>query len=123
MTTVSTFKKGYLILRTPLEEDDLYRIKEELEEENDESIFSINEQGNKLVVGINYEEIEDVAQIASTIVYNCISLGIYSINIKYCGTEANSSANRNTKGTSNSLSSNNSGSVSFNNYLSSQFTN
>lgn len=121
--TISTVKKGYLILRTPLEEDDLYRIKEELEEENDEAIFSINEQGNKLIVGINYEEIEDVAQIASTIMYNCISLGIYSINIKYCGTEANSSSNRNIKGTSNSLSSNNSGSIPFNNYISSQFTN
>lgn len=121
--TINNLKRGYLILKTPLEEDDLYIIKEALEEENDESIFSINEQGNKLVVGINYEEIEDVAQIASTIMYNCISLGIYSINIKYCGTETNTSSNRNIKGTSNSISSNNSRSTAFNNYLSSQFTN
>jgi hypothetical protein len=121
--TINTIKKGYLILKTPLEEDDLYTIKEALEQEEDEAIFSINEQGNKLIVGINYEEIEDVAQIASTIMYNCISLGIYSINIKYCGTEANSSTNRNTKGSSNCLSSNNSRSTAFNNYLSSQFTN
>ena len=121
--TINTIKKGYLILKTPLEEDDLYTIKEALEEENDEAIFSINEQGNKLIVGINYEEIEDIAQIASTIMYNCISLGIYSINIKYCGTEANSSTNRNTKSTSNSISSNNSRSTAFNNYISSQFTN
>lgn len=121
--TTNALKKGYLILKTPLEEDDLDLIKQALEEENDESIFSISEQGNKLVIGINYEEIDDVSQLASTIVYNCISLGIYSVNIKYCGTEANSSTNRNTKGSSNSLSSNNSRGAAFNNYISSQFTN
>lgn len=121
--TTNNIKKGYLIFKTPLEEDDLNLLKEAIEEENDDSIFSINEQGNKLVVGINYEEIEDISQIASTIVYNCISIGIYSINIKYCGTETNSSTNTNSKKSHNNISGNNGRSTAFNNYISSQFTN
>jgi negative regulator of genetic competence, sporulation and motility len=120
MTT--TPKLGYLIIKTPIEEDDIYTIKDALQEENDDNIISIEEQGNKLIITISYEEIEEIAQIASTITYTCISLEIYSISIKYCGKESNTRTNTNIKGTYNSLSTNNSRSTAFDSYLRSSLT-
>jgi hypothetical protein len=114
-------KQGYLVI-TPSEEDDIYTIKESIEENQDENIFSIEEQGTSLIVGILYDEIEEIAQIASDITYNCISLEIYSIAIKYCGKETNSRSSRNTKESYNSVSSNYSGSAAFNSSIRGSFT-
>lgn len=118
----TTQRTGYLIVSTPLEEDDIYTIKEALEEENDDSILSLEEQGNKLVVTISYEDLEEVAEIASTIAYTSISLDIYSFSIKYCGKETNSRSNTNTKGSHSSLSSNNNRVTSFDSYIRSSLT-
>jgi hypothetical protein len=115
-------KTGYLIIKTLIQEDEIYAIKEALEEDNDENIILIEEQGNKLVITISYEELEEIAQIASSIVYTSISLGIYSINIKYCGKETNSRSNSNTKGSCSSLSSNNSRITPFDSYIRSSLT-
>lgn len=118
----STIRQGYIIIETPIEEDDIITIKETLEEDNDESINSIELQGNKLIIGVQYEDIEEVAQVASNIIYNCISQEIYSITIKYCGKEINTNTNRKIKRTHNSLSSNNSRSTSFDSYIRSSLT-
>jgi hypothetical protein len=112
-----TTRTGYLIIKTFLQEDEIYIIKEALEEDNDESITFIEEQGNKLIVTISYEEIEEVAQIASSIIYTSISLGIYSISIKYCGKETNSRTDRNTQTTHSSISSNNHRVTPFDSYI------
>lgn len=82
MTNNKQPSKGYLIIKTIPQEESL---KDIIEQEEDERIFSIEEQGEKIIVGIEHEEIEEIAEIASTIVYNCISLEIYTIVIKYCG--------------------------------------
>jgi hypothetical protein len=113
----TTQKTGYLLVSTPLEEDDIYTIKEALEEENDDSILSLEEQGNKLVVTISYEDIEEVAEIASTIAYTSISLDIYSFSIKYCGKETNSRSNKNSQKSHSSLSSNNNRVTPFDSYI------
>ena len=118
----TTIKQGYIIIETPIEEDDIITIKDTLDEDNDDSINSIEMQGNKLIIGVQYEDIEEVAQVASNIIYNCISQEIYSITIKYCGKEINTSTNRKTKSTHNSVSSNNSRSTSFDSYIRSSLT-
>jgi hypothetical protein len=121
MNNNTTQRKGYLVI-TPSEEDDIYIIKESIEENQDENIFSIEEQGTSLVIGISYDDIEEIAQIASDITYNCISLEIYSIAIKYCGKETNSRSSRNTKQSYNSVSSNYNGGTTFNSSIRSSFT-
>lgn len=115
--TLNINKTGYLIITTPLEEEDIYIIKGVLEEDNNDNIISLEEQGNKLIVSITYEDIEEIAEIASSIVYTSIIQGIYSISIKYCGKETNNRSNRNIKTTHSSLSSNNSRNTSFDSYL------
>ena len=121
-TTSTTNKTGYLIINTQLEEEEIYNIKDALLEDDNDNILNIEEQGNKLIVSISYEEIEEVAEIASSIVYTSISLGIYSISLKYCGKETNSRSNRNTKSSHSSLSSNNSRNTSFDSYIRSSLT-
>ena len=113
----TTIRQGYIIIETPHEEEDIITVKETLDEDNDDSINSIEMQGNKLVIGVQYEDIEEVAQVASNIIYNCISQEIYSITIKYCGKEINTSTNRKTKQSYNSLSSHNSRNTSFDSYI------
>lgn len=115
--TLNTNKTGYLVITTSLEEEDIYTIKEALEEDNNDNIISLEEQGNKLIVSITYEDIEEIAEIASSIVYTSIIQGIYSINIKYCGKETNSRSNRNIKTTHSSLSSNNNRITTFDSYI------
>lgn len=110
-------RQGYLIIETPTDEDDIIKVKELIEDDEDCDNLLIEEQGNKLVICINYEDIEEVGQIASNIIYNCISTGIYSIKLNYCGKETNSYTNRNTKGAYNSISSNNNRKSSFDSYI------
>jgi hypothetical protein len=117
MTLNTTLKTGYLVITTPLEEENIYTIKETLEEDNNDNIISLEEQGNKLIVTITYEDIEEIAEIGSSIVYTSIIQGIYSISIKYCGKETNSRSNRNTQTTYSSLPSNNNRNTSFDSYL------
>lgn len=118
----TTIRQSYIIIETPIEEDDIITIKSTLEEDDDEAINSIEVQGNKLIIGVQYEDIEEVAQVASNITYNCISQEIYSITIKYCGKEINTNTNRKIKGSYNSLSSNNSRTTSFDTYIRSSLT-
>jgi hypothetical protein len=120
--TINTTTTGYLIVTTPLEEEDIYTIKEALEEDNNDNITSIEEQGNKLIITIIYEDIEEIAEIGSSIIYTSIIQGIYSISIKYCGKETNSRSNRNIKSSYSSLSSNNNRVTSFDSYIRSSLT-
>lgn len=115
-------RQGYLIIETPTDEEDISSIKQLIEDDEDCDDVTIEEQGNKLVLCIKYDDIEEVAQIASNIIYNCISTGIYNTHINYCGKETNTYTNRNTKGAYSSISSNNSRSPSFDSYIRSSLT-
>jgi len=135
--------KGYIIIKLVGSEEDLISLKDILDEEDNDAIVSVNEQGEKLVIALDYDNIEDVAEIASIIAYTCISINITSFKLEYCGKESrrkedtsvrqssnltqgssniNTGTNTSSKRPHNNLSSSNSRDAAFNSYISGSFT-